>query len=94
MDQLPRVGYVFRWWIEIRGPEFASLMDGEELLVPDIGWDAESDLALRPKSMHRFGVRYEPGDPSLKAAALEQFPLVAVENSRLADQASDPIKWH
>lgn len=73
--------------------EVELLLSGEEeLLVPYVGWNEQSELYWA-EQQRQFRVSFENGDPSLKAAAPELFPPVGVKNGRLVDKDGDPVVW-
>jgi hypothetical protein len=70
-----------------------KLLNGEEeLLVPYVGWNEQSELYWA-EQQRQFRISFENGDPSLKAAAPELFPPVGVKNGRLVDKDGDPVAW-
>ena len=70
-----------------------KLLNGEEeLLVPYVGWNKQSEVYWG-EQQRQFRISFENGDPSLKAAAPELFPPVGVKNGRLVDKDGDPVAW-
>ena len=70
-----------------------KLLNGEEeLLVPYVGWNEQSELYWA-EQQRQFRISFEKGDPSLKEAAPELFPPVAVKGGRLVDKDGDPVMW-
>jgi hypothetical protein len=74
-------------------PQAQLLLSGEEeLLVPYVGWNEESERYWG-EQMRQFEKSYAEGDPSLKAAAPELFPPVGFKDGRLVDKDGDPVQW-
>ena len=74
-------------------PDAQALLSGEEeLLVPYVGWNEESERYWGEQT-RQFEKSYAEGDPSLKAVAPELFPPVGVKNGQLVDKDGDPVQW-
>jgi hypothetical protein len=77
----------------VKSKEVQMLLNGEEeLLVPYVGWNEQSELYWA-EQQRQFRISFENGDPTLKAAAPELFPPVGVKNGRLVDKDGDPVAW-